>query len=243
MPLEVQLEEAKARVSAKYHGKRYIAYFQAYTNTHAPVERLRALYLPIVQRDDIAVLDIATRPDCLDEAVYELLAELNSIKPVWIELGLQTSSDEIARQMNRCYPTICYDTAVRRLNSLGIHVITHVILGLPGETREDMLSTVRHVVSAGSHGIKLQLLHVLKGTALELMYCRKEFTVMSLDRYVDCVTECLALLPKGMVVHRLTGDGPKKLLIAPLWSGDKKKVLNTLSAAMRAKGLFWEGES
>ena len=228
MDVDTQIEEAKARVAAKYHGSRYIAYFQAFTNTYAPVERLRTLYMPVIKRHDIAALSIATRPDCLGDDVLELLGELNRIKPVWVELGLQTTKPESVRYIRRGYETKLYDMAVKKLQCLGIHVITHVILGLPGESREDMLSTVRHVAAVGSDGIKLQLLHVLDGTDLAMDYRAGMFRAMELDEYIDLLKECIALLPENMVVHRLTGDGPKKSLIAPLWTGDKKRVLNAI---------------
>lgn len=228
LSIEQQIEEAKSNVSAKYHGNRYIAYFQAFTNTYAAVERLKELFLPVILRDDIAVLSIATRPDCLGEDVLELLALLNDIKPVWVELGLQSTKADTAQYIRRCYELSVYDAAVNRLNTLGIHVITHVILGLPGEQEEDMLNTVRHVVNLGSSGIKLQLLHVLEGTDLADDYRAGKFETMGLDEYIDLLKKCVALLPDDMVVHRLTGDGPKKSLIAPLWTGDKKRVINTL---------------
>lgn len=229
LDIEAQIEDAKRRVAAKFKGKRYIAYFQAYTNTYAPVEYLRKLFMPIILRDDIAVLSIATRPDCLGDDVMELLKELCAIKPVWVELGLQTVKPESVEYIRRSYETGVYDEAVRKLNALGIHTVTHVILGLPGEREEDMLNTVRHVVDAGSKGIKLQLLHVLEGTDLALDYHAGKFEVMTLDGYVEILKKCLDIIPDDVVIHRLTGDGPKKLLIAPLWSGDKKRVLNRIN--------------
>ena len=228
MDIDTQIEEAKARVASKYHGSRYIAYFQAFTNTYAPVEKLRELYMPVIKRDDIAVLSIATRPDCLGNDVLGLLGELNRIKPVWVELGLQTTKPESARYIRRGYELSVYSEAVKRLNELGIHVITHVILGLPGEDEADMLNTVSYVVNCGSKGIKLQLLHVLDGTDLAKDYRAGMFRAMELDEYISLLKKCLALLPEDMVVHRLTGDGPKKSLIAPLWTGDKKRVINTI---------------
>ena len=229
LPPEEQIEEAKRRVSGKFHGSRYIAYFQAFTNTYAPAGTLRSLFCPVIEREDIAALAIATRPDCLPPEVLALLGELNRIKPVWVELGLQTVCPESIRYIRRGYPTEVYDEAVRQLNALGIHTVTHVILGLPGEGREQMLATVRHAVEAGSGGIKLQLLHVLKGTDLAEDYAAGKFRVMTLEEYADTVKACVDLLPEDMVVHRITGDGAKRLLIAPEWSGDKKRVLNTLN--------------
>jgi len=228
LPVEEQIEEAKKRISAKYKGNRYIAYFQAFTNTYAPVEKLRELYMPVVQRDDIAVLSIATRPDCLGDDVLTLLAELNAIKPLWVELGLQSTKPETAEYIRRGYELPVYDHAVMKLNTLGIHVITHVILGLPGESIDDMLNTVQHVVNIGSKGIKLQLLHVLEGTDLAAEYRQGKFEVMEMDEYITLLGRCLELLPEDMVVHRLTGDGPKRSLIAPLWTGNKKRVLNAI---------------
>lgn len=233
MSITDQLEDAKRRVAAKYHGSRYIAYFQAYTNTYAPVSRLRELFLPVIGRDDIAVLSVATRPDCLGDEVLSLLGELNEIKPVWVELGLQTVHPESAEYIRRGYELPVYDDAVRRLNALGIHTVTHVILGLPGETREDMLATVRHVRDCGSGGIKLQLLHVLRGTDLASDYLAGAFEVMSLDEYVVLIRDCVRLIGDSMVIHRLTGDGSKKLLIAPEWSADKKRVINAINRALK----------
>lgn len=232
LPLEEQIAQAKARVAPKFRGSRYIAYFQAYTNTYAPVERLKQLFEPVIQRPDIAALSIATRPDCLTEDVLALLEALNQIKPVWVELGLQTIHPRTAAYLRRGYPLDCYDRAVRELNARGIHVITHVILGLPGEERAQMLETVDHVVQVGSGGIKLQLLHVLEGTDLAEDYRAGRFSVLTLEEYVELVAACVRRLPPEMVVHRMTGDGPKRLLLAPLWSGDKKRVLNALNRAL-----------
>lgn len=226
--IEEQIEKAKKRVADKFHGKRYIAYFQAFTNTYAPVETLRKLYIPVAQRDDIAVISIATRPDCLGDDVLLFLEELNKLKPLWVELGLQTTNRKSAEYIRRGYDLSVYDTAVEKLNSIGIHCITHVILGLPNETEEDMLSTVRHVVNSGCKGIKLQLLHVLKNTDLASDYAEGKFRTMEMDEYLHILKKCVSILPEDMVVHRLTGDGAKKDLIAPLWTGDKKRVLNAI---------------
>ena len=228
LDMDAQIEAAKARVAQKYRGSRYIAYFQAYTNTYATVDRLEELFLPVIQRDDIAALSIATRPDCLGPEILRLLARLRRIKPVWVELGLQTMHDSTARYIRRGFPTEVYDEAVRALNALDIHTVTHVILGLPGESRQDMLDTVRHVGEAGSRGIKLQLLQVLRGTDLADEYAAGKFSVMEMDEYIALLKDCIGLLPPDTVVHRLTGDGPKKLLIAPVWCADKKRVLNAL---------------
>ena len=229
LPIARQIEEAKARVAGKFGGGRYIAYFQAYTNTYAPVERLRELFSEVIARPDIAVLSIATRPDCLGNGVMDLLKELNGVKPVWVELGLQTVKPETVEYIRRGYATEIYDEAMEKLNAAGIHTVTHIILGLSGETREDMLETVRHAVKLGTGGVKLQLLHVLEGTDLAEDYRAGRFRTLEPDEYVSILKDCVALLPENTVVHRLTGDGPKKILIAPLWSGDKKKVINMIN--------------
>ena len=240
IPLDEQIEDARKRVASKYKGTHYIAYFQAYTNTYAPVEKLRALFMPVIKREDIAVLSIATRPDCLSDEVLDLLRELNDIKPVWVELGLQTIHEKTADYIRRGYPLSVYDKAIRNLDKIGIHTITHLILGLPGETKKDMLQSVRYVAAGGSQGIKLQLLHVLKGTDLASDYEKGLFRTLSFDEYMDLLADCVRLLPKDMVVHRLTGDGPKNLLIAPLWSADKKRVMNTIHQRLKKDGLYCE---
>lgn len=240
IPLDEQIEDAKRRVSSKYKGTHYIAYFQAYTNTYAPVEKLRALFMPVIKREDIAVLSIATRPDCLSDEVLDLLRELNDIKPVWVELGLQTMHEKTADYIRRGYSLPVYDKAIRDLEAIGIHTITHLILGLPGETKEDMLQSVRYVSDCGSQGIKLQLLHVLKGTDLASDYEKGLFRTLLFDEYIDLLADCVRLLPKDMIVHRLTGDGPKNLLIAPMWSADKKRVMNAIHQRLKKEGLYCE---
>ena len=236
LPVSRQIEEAKVRVAGKFGGGRYIAYFQAYTNTYAPVEKLRELFTEVIERPDIAVLSVATRPDCLEDGVADLLKELNGVKPVWVELGLQTVKPETVEYIRRGYATEVYDEAVERLNACGIHTVTHVILGLPGETRGDMLETVRHAVGCGTRGIKLQLLHVLEGTDLAEDYRAGKFRTLTPEEYVSILKDCVALLPEDTVVHRLTGDGPKKILIAPLWSGDKKRVINLINRELGLNG-------
>ena len=225
-----QIERGKRRVAAKMpagEGK-YIAYFQAFTGTYAPVERLRELYTEAINHPEVVILSVATRPDCLPEEVIRLLIELNRIKPVWVELGLQTIHERTARYIRRGYDLPVYDRAVAALREAGIYTIVHVILGLPGESREEMLSTVDYVAASGVQGIKLQLLHVLKGTDLARDYAAGAFETLSLDEYASLVAQCLHRLPEGMTVHRMTGDGNRKELIAPLWSLDKKRVLNTI---------------
>ena len=233
-------EQIKAGVEKfdKKIGNKFIIYFQAFTNTYAPVEKLRALFMPVIKREDIAVLSIATRPDCLSDEVLDLLRELNDIKPVWVELGLQTIHEKTVDYIRRGYPLPVYDKAIRDLDKIGIHTITHLILGLPGETKEDMLQSVRYVAACGSQGIKLQLLHVLKGTDLASDYEKGLFQTLSFDEYMDLLADCVRLLPKDMVVHRLTGDGPKNLLMAPMWSADKKRVMNTIHQRLKKDGLY-----
>ena len=225
LPVSEQLALSKQRVAAKIKNGRYIAYFQAYTGTYAPASRLRKLYYEAASDPDVVIISIATRPDCLGPDVLELLAELNTLKPVWVELGLQTIHEKTAEYIRRAYPLSVYDKAVNALTERGIKVITHVILGLPGEDLQMMKDTVSYVC-ARTWGIKLQLLHILKGTDLADEYAAGRVRALTEDEYMDILAECIQLIPDDVVVHRLTGDGPKKLLIAPMWSADKKNVIN-----------------
>lgn len=233
--ITAQIEQGKERIKKKIKNGKYIAYFQAFTNTYAPVQRLRALYEEAVSHPDIAVLSVATRPDCLSQEVVALLQEMNRRKPVWVELGLQTIHEKTAEYIRRGYPLSVYDGAVKALKEIGVQVIVHVILGLPGETEEKMKETVSYVGKSGADGIKLQLLHVMKGTDLERAYREGNCRMMEAEEYVRLVADCIALLPERMVIHRMTGDGDKKTLIAPKWSMDKKRVLNALQKAIREK--------
>lgn len=224
-----QLEEGKKFISGKLpKGEKvlYIAYFQAFTNTYAPVSELRRKYMEAVNDPEVAVISIATRPDCLQKDVLDLLSEINEIKPVWVELGLQTIHEASAAYIRRGYDLSVYDCAVRALAKRGIYTITHVIIGLPGESKDMILETVKYVCDSKVLGIKLQLLHVLKGTDLEKDYEARKFETLSFEEYEDIICDCLKLIPPDITVHRLTGDGDKKILVAPLWSGDKKHVLN-----------------
>ncbi len=227
-PISVQLERAKSRVCAKNKSGKYIAYFQAFTNTYAPVSQLRELYTAAIAPEDIVGLSIGTRPDCLGEEVIALLSELNQQKPVSVELGLQSIHETTAHYIRRGYPSEVYIEAVRCLKAAGIDVVTHVILGLPGESVEQMVQTVQAAVSAGTNGIKFHLLHVLKGTDLAEEYAAGKFQCLSMESYGEALKACVAVLPENVVIHRITGDGAKRALIAPLWSGDKKRVLNYL---------------
>ena len=231
--ISAQLEQAKRRVEAKNPDGKYIAYFQPFTNTYAPVEYLRKVYLEAIDPADIVGIAIGTRPDCLGDAVISLLKEINAIKPVSVELGLQTTKPESVRYIRRGYENAVYFDAVRRLKAAGIEVVTHIILGLPGETPADALQTTRDAIAAGTDGVKFHLLHVLRGTGLAEEYEAGKFRCLSLEEYGDWLKACIDILPPRITVHRITGDGAKKDLIAPLWSGDKKKVLNYLNKLLK----------
>ena len=233
-----QLEQAKERVAGKIRESadtaQFIAYFQSFTATYAPIETLTARFTEAVCWPQTAVLDVATRPDCLPENVLDLLSALRREKPVWVELGLQTANEDTARLIGRGYENGVYSDAVRRLHARGIPVSAHVILGLPGETRDDMLRTIDYLNCTKTDGVKLQLLHVLRGTALAQM----DYTPMSMENYIDVLLDCIAHLRPDVVVHRLTGDGDKRLLLAPLWSADKKRVLNAIHRQMRERQII-----
>lgn len=248
-----QIEAAKARVRRKMPSESsamsppapsYIAYFQSYTGTYAPLPRLRSLFERAVSHPDVALLSVATRPDCLPDETVSLLAGLSRRKPVWVELGLQTVHEDTARFIRRGYGFPVFEDACRRLKAAGITVVVHVILGLPGEDRERMLETITRMADfsrAGLiDGIKLQLLHVLKGTDLADYYQNHPFPIFSMEEYIDFVIDCAELLPPELVIHRLTGDGPKSLLIAPSWSGNKRLVLNTLARRFKERDT-WQG--
>ncbi len=223
-----QLERAKVRVQAKNRDGKYLAYFQSFTNTYAPVEVLRKVYLEAIAPEDIVGLAIGTRPDCLGEKVVALLEEINSVKPVSVELGLQSIHPATAAYIRRGYETPVYFDAVRRLKAAGLEVVTHIILGLPGETPEMMVQTTRAAVEAGTDGVKFHLLHVLRDTDLAEEYEAGKVEVLSMEAYGKILKQCIKVFPEHIVVHRITGDGAKKDLIAPLWSADKKRVLNYL---------------
>ena len=234
--LRLQLETAKNRVQHKNSkdGK-YIAYFQSFTNTYAPVQRLRQLYTEAMEPEEVVGLAIGTRPDCLGDDVIALLEELNCVKPISVELGLQTVHEETVRYIRRGYPTSVYDDAVKRLKAAGIEVVTHLILGLPGETAEMAVASTRHAVQAGTDGIKFHLLHVLRGTDLHRDYEQGRFRCLELEEYASILKSCIQVLPPHVVVHRITGDGAKRDLIAPLWSADKKRVLNFLNSYLKKR--------
>ena len=227
-----QIENGKKRLEKKIKNGKYIAYFQAFTNTYAPVERLRTIYEEAINHPDIVALSIGTRPDCLGDDVLALLDELNKIKPIFVELGLQTINEDTAKYIRRGYTLEVYDKAVADLHKIGINVVTHIILGLPNESKEDMLNSVKYACKV-TDGIKLQLLHILKGTDLAKDYEQGKFEVLTLEQYTEIIKECVQIIPENVVIHRLTGDGAKKDLIAPLWSADKKTVLNTINRALK----------
>lgn len=233
MSITEQIESGKKKVEKKIKSGKYIAYFQAFTNTYAPVEMLRQKYEEAINHPDIVALSIATRPDCLGDDVLRLLDEMNKIKPVFVELGLQTIHQKSAKYIRRGYDLSVYDKAVRDLNEIGVNIVVHVILGLPNESENDMLETVKYVCESGANGIKLQLLHVIDGTDLAKDYEKGLFKTLEFDEYVNLIVKCVKIIQKDIVIHRLTGDGAKKDLIAPLWSADKKRVLNAINKALR----------
>ena len=241
LSIKEQLSQAKQLVVKKHTGSSYIAYFQAYTNTYAPVDYLEKIFTEAISEPDIKVLSIATRPDCLSSEVLELLSRLNKIKPVWIELGLQTIHPNSADFIRRGYDLDVFEKAVYDLKNIGISVITHVILCLPGETSEMMLETISYLNNLPNDGIKLQLLHVLQGTDLAKVYEETSFHLPDLEEYVKILGKIITHLRKDIVIHRLTGDGPKNLLIAPLWTGNKRMVLNRIQKYFKDADI-WQGK-
>ncbi|MCI2057353.1 MAG: TIGR01212 family radical SAM protein [Oscillibacter sp.] len=230
--ISAQIAQAKARVFAKAGADaKYIAYFQSFTNTYAPINVLEPLFLEAIAPQEIAVLSIATRPDCLGADILALLERLNRVKPVWVELGLQTIHPATAAYLRRSYDLPVFDEAVKQLKAIGVTVIVHQILGLPGESPEQMVQTARYIGASGADGIKLHLLHVLRGTDLAEDYLAGKFRTLELDEYIAALEQCVRVLPPRVVIHRLTGDGAKRDLLAPLWSGDKKRVLNAIHGA------------
>lgn len=239
--IDQQIAQQKELICKKRPVNTFIAYFQAYTNTYAPVEYLRALFTQALSHPEVAALSIGTRPDCLGEDVLDLLSQLNRIKPVWVELGLQTIHPATARYIRRGYPLSCFEEAVKNLHARDLDIIVHTILGLPGETTEQMLQTISFLNHQPIQGIKMQLLHVLKGTDLADDYLAGKFSVLSQEAYVDLVISCLEHLSPDIVVHRITGDGPRDLLIAPLWSSAKRTVLNEIHHQMKERNT-WQGK-
>lgn len=237
LDIKNQIEQAKQRIKAKTDCRKFIAYFQPFTNTYASVEYLEKIFTQAIEGDEIVALSIATRPDCLGDDVLALLNRLNRIKPVWVELGLQTIHKQSSDYIRRGYELEVYDTAVRNLHSIGINVITHIILGLPNESKEMMLETVKYV-GERTDGVKLQLLHILKDTDLLDDYNAGKFKALTIEEYIDILCDCIEILPQNVVIHRITGDGDKKLLVAPLWSADKKNVLNSINTIFSQRNII-----
>ncbi len=236
LPVEQQIEAAKKLLGAKAEGLKYIAYYQSFTGTYGDLSHLEQIYTQAAEHPEIVGLSIATRPDCLGAEALDMLRRLSELKPLWVELGLQTVSEVTAKRVNRGYSLPVYEQAMEDLKTLGIHRITHVILGLPGENRSAMLETVRYA-GQWTDGIKLQLLHVIEGTALADSYRRGDFEVLRPEEYYELIADALDILPDSVVIHRLTGDGAKKDLIAPLWSADKKRVLAELNRVLKQRGI------
>ena len=241
LPISEQLAYGKELISKKYHGNGYIAYFQAYTNTYAPIAHLRKIFTEAISDPEVKILSIATRPDCLNDEVLALLEELNQIKPVWVELGLQTIHPKTAAFIRRGYDLSVFEQAVSELSRRGIQIITHVILFLPGEDAQAMLKTINYLNKLPIHGIKLQLLHILKHTDLAEFYEASPFPIPDMNEYFQVLGACVSHLRPDIVIHRLTGDGPKSLLIAPLWTGNKRMVLNSLQRYFKEQNI-WQGK-
>ncbi|WP_029323897.1 TIGR01212 family radical SAM protein [Butyrivibrio sp. AE3004] len=230
-PIDIQIEDAKERIRKKTNAQKFIAYFQSFTNTYGDIDRLTKLYMETIRREDIEILSLGTRPDCLGSDVMEMLCELRKVKPVWIELGLQTIHEATAKSFHRGYELSVFEDAYHRLKEIGVEVIVHVIFGLPGESKEDMISTIKYLsdLKPSIDGIKIQNLQILKGTRMYEEYEKTHFHILDLEEYSELLRESLIILPENTVVHRMTGDGPRRLLAKPLWSLDKKNVLNTIN--------------
>lgn len=233
-----QLDGAIARIASKYSGTKYIAYFQAFTGTYAPLQKLRDTFIPVIEDARIAGISVATRPDCLEDGKIELLKELASRKPVLVELGLQTINEKTAEYIRRCYSLPVFEDALSRLKHAGIPVTVHIIVGLPGETHDDYIKCAEYLADRHVEGVKIQLLHVLRGTDLAADYEAGLFKVMERGEYIRTVVDIIELLPPDTVVHRLTGDGPRKILIAPQWSTDKKNILNLIHREFRTRNTY-----
>ena len=243
MDLDLQIERAKALIAKKFPNsintadRKYIAYFQSFSNTYGDTKRLIGLFERAINKDEVVALSIATRPDCFSEDMLKSLERLNKIKPVWIELGLQTINENTARAFNRGYTLDVFEKTYTELKKRNFEVIVHMILGLPGESEEDMYATVKYLSKKHIDGIKIHGLHILKGTRLASEYEKHPFKIMSLEEYTRVLINCLKLLPKDTVVHRMTGDGDKKILIEPQWSADKKRVLNYINKKIKEELL------
>lgn len=238
LPIKEQLSYAKDLLKNKHTGNKYIAYFQAYTNTYGPIEYLRNLFFNTIKDPDIVGISIATRPDCLGPEVLSLLKELTDCLPVFVELGLQTTNEDSASFIRRGYPTSTFDSAVKSLQNINVNIVAHMIIGLPGENKDTMLNTAMHLADLGVNGIKLQLLHIIKGTDLAKYYEKTHFHILSLEEYCDIVVSIIERLPQDMVIHRITGDGKRDTLIEPRWSLNKRNVLNTIHKTFKDNNTF-----
>ncbi len=230
--ITTQLERAKLRVAKKVKNGKYLAYFQSFTNTYGDIAYLRKIYFEAISPEDVVGLAIATRPDCLSDEVIELLKEVNALKPIWVELGLQTVNEGVADHIRRGYKTEVFNEAITQLKAAGIETVAHVIIGLPDD---DPVATAKYVSDVGVDGVKFHLLHIIKGTDLEKEYKKGAVTPLTLEEYTELLKKCISVLREDIIIHRLTGDGAKKDLIAPLWSGDKKRVLNHINSALGGK--------
>ncbi|MDD3412888.1 MAG: TIGR01212 family radical SAM protein [Lachnospiraceae bacterium] len=233
-----QIESGKELVKLKSNSQKFVAYFQAFTNTYAPIEYLRKVFYEAMEHPDIVGISIATRPDCFSDSIFELIRELSSIKPIWIELGLQTIHKTSIDFIRRGYANECFEETVRKLQEYDIPVIAHVILGLPWETKENMLQTVQYVDALNIKGIKLQLLHILKNTDLYYHYVNHPFPILSMEEYIDITISCLEIVSPDVVIHRITGDGPKEILECPLWSTNKRMVLNSIHKELKKRNTY-----
>lgn len=233
-----QFEDIKEMMSKKWKDGKYIAYFQAYTNTYADVETLRAKYEEAISQEDVVALAIATRPDCFNKEIFDLIEEYSNRIYTWVELGLQSSKDETAKLINRGYKLEVFENTVRELRNRNIDVVAHIIFGLPKETREDMINTVKYVAKSGIQGVKLHLLHVMKNTPLERMYEKNMLEFMTQEEYIDLICESITLFPQDMVIHRLTGDAPRNLLVGPMWSLKKWEILNAIDKKLQDEDLY-----
>lgn len=242
LSIKEQYIQMREKMSAKWSKGKYMMYFQAYTNTYAPVDKLRQLYNEAIACDDVVALSIATRPDCINNDILLLLEELSKKVYICVELGLQTSKEESINIINRCYENIVYKQAIENLNKIGIDTVTHIILGLPGENYEDMLNSVNYAVNCGTKGLKLQLLHIIKGTALYDLYSENPFNIFTLEEYVDTVVNIIESIPQNIVIHRITGDANKAELFEPWWSLNKRKVLNSISKEFINRNS-WQGKN
>ena len=221
-----QIEDQIKLLSKKWKSSTFIAYFQSYTNTYDTVESLRKKYYEALSVDNVKGIAIATRPDCINEEIVKLLSEINDKNYLWVELGLQTIHDKTERLIRRGYNLEAFNEAVKLLNKYNIKIVVHLILGLPGESKQDILDSVKYIAAKNIWGVKLHLLHVLKNTDLERLYQQTNFRILTEDEYVSLVCDCIELLPENVVIHRVTGDGKRSELITPLWSLNKLKVLN-----------------